>query len=128
GLFLSRAARLGEASRAPVWAIAIQAVWACILALSGTFDQLTAFSGFAFWLFYWVTAASGFLRRRKMSPSVRPYPSRGYPVLPGLLGMWAGWLVVNTIYTNPWRSAAGLALISLGLPLYFYFRRKRDSL
>ena len=128
GLFLSSAARLGKASRAPVWAIAMQAVWACVLALSGTFDQLTDLAVFALWWFYGLTAASVFVLRRKMPDAERPYRTVGYPVLPGLFIICAAWLVLNTLRTNPWGSAAGLVLISLGLPLYFYFRRKRDSL
>src|SRR6185503_859338 len=40
GLFLSRLARLHPVHRTPAGAIVLQAVWASVLALSGSFGQL----------------------------------------------------------------------------------------
>jgi APA family basic amino acid/polyamine antiporter len=124
GLFFSKAANLGRRSHAPVWAIFLQSGWACILALSGTFDQLTDLAVFALWVFFGLNAAAVFVLRRKMPEATRPYRTSGYPILPGIFVVCAGWLVINTLYTNPWGSGAGLLLISLGLPLYLYFRHE----
>ncbi|HWX41672.1 MAG TPA: amino acid permease [Blastocatellia bacterium] len=121
GLFFSKAANLGPRSHAPVWAIIIQAGWACMLALSGTFDQLTDLAVFSLWMFFGLTAASVFVLRRKIPEAARPYRTIGYPILPGIFVACAAWLVINTLYTNPWGSCAGLLLISLGLPFYLYF-------
>jgi catechol 2,3-dioxygenase-like lactoylglutathione lyase family enzyme len=55
----------------------------------------------------------------------RPYRTLGYPVVPALFILVAAWLVINTIRTSPVESAAGLALIALGVPFYFYFKRRR---
>ena len=127
GLFPSGLRALGARSHAPVRAIAIQAVWASVLALSGSFDQLTDFAIFPLWLFFALTASAVFVLRRKAPEAERPYRAFGYPVLPALFILVACWLVVNTLMTNPVGSGAGLVMIALGLPLYFYFRHRGSS-
>ena len=124
GLFFSKLGEVNEKSRAPVWAIAMQALWACVLALSATFDQLTDFAVFALWLFFALTAAAVFVLRRKLPEAARPYRTIGYPILPLVFIVVAVWLVVNTLLTNPRSAVAGLVLIALGLPLFYYFRRR----
>ena len=127
GLFFSNVAKLGSTSRVPILAIIIQAVWASLLALSGTFDQLTDFAVFALWLFFALTTMSVFVLRKKAADVARPYKTLGYPVLPlAFIGV-AVWLVINTLITNPRGSGAGLTLIALGLPVYLYFRSKRRN-
>jgi APA family basic amino acid/polyamine antiporter len=125
GLFFSKLGEVNKAGRVPAWATVAQGAWASVLALSGTFDQLTTYSIFALWVFFGVTAASVFVLRRKMPDAERPYRTLGYPVVPLLFILVAVWLVVNTIMTSPVESAAGLALIALGIPVYFYFKRQR---
>ena len=127
GLFFSRLSKLSAGSRVPVWAIGTQALWACVLALSGTFDQLTDFAVFALWLFFALTTAAVFVLRRKLPAAPRPYRTIGYPLLPLVFLLVAGWLIANTLQTNPRGSGAGLALIALGLPLYFYFQRRQSN-
>jgi APA family basic amino acid/polyamine antiporter len=124
GLFFSRAGALSRQTKVPVWAICLQAAWASVLALSGTFDQLTDLAIFAVWIFVGMTIGAVFILRRKMPDAPRPYRTLGYPVVPLLSMLVAAWLVLNTLQTNPVESAAGLGLIALGLPLYFYFKRK----
>jgi APA family basic amino acid/polyamine antiporter len=122
GLFFSRIGVLSQRSRVPVWAIGIQAVWASVLALSGTFDQLTDFAVFGLWLFFGLTTTAVFVLRRKLPQAARPYRTLGYPVLPFVFIVVACWLISNTLQTKPEGSLVGLGLIALGLPLYFYFR------
>lgn len=124
GLFFSRLAEVSKKSRVPVWAIAAQALWACVLALSGTFDQLTDFAVFALWMFFALTTAAVFVLRRKLPEAARPYRTIGYPVVPLAFIMVAVWLVANTLQTNLNSAGAGLVLIALGLPLYYYFSRR----
>jgi APA family basic amino acid/polyamine antiporter len=126
GLFFKRMGEVNKSSRVPVWAIIFQGAWASVLALSGTFDQITTYTIFALWLFFGVTASSVFVLRRKMPDAERPYRTLGYPVVPFLFILVAAWLIINTILTSPVESAAGLALIALGLPVYFYFKLRRS--
>jgi APA family basic amino acid/polyamine antiporter len=127
GLFFSKVAELSNKSRVPMLAIIIQGIWASVLALSGTFDQLTDFAVFALWLFFALTTVSVFVLRKKASNLERPYKTLGYPILPFAFIAVAAWLVINTLITNPRGSGAGLTLIAMGLPIYFYFRSKRRS-
>ncbi len=126
GLFFSRMERLHPSSRVPVWAILIQAVWAAILALSGTFDQLTDYVIFASWIFYALVTSSVFVLRRHQPNLARPYRTIGYPWVPLVFVLVAIWLVVNSLFTRPVEAAIGLGLIVLGLPLYLYFRASKS--
>jgi len=125
GVFFASMARLGASSHVPVWAIVIQAIWSCLLALSGTFDQLTDYVIFASWIFYGLVTSSVFVLRRKMQDAPRPYATLGYPLVPLVFVLVAAWLVVNTLAQRPVESVAGLALIAAGLPFFFYFRWQR---
>jgi APA family basic amino acid/polyamine antiporter len=125
GLFFNGLGDVNEATHVPIRAIIFQAVWACVLALSGTFDQLTTYSIFALWIFYGITAAAVFVLRHKQpyADAARPYRTLGYPIVPLIFILVAAWLVINTLQTSPVESIIGLILIGLGLPVYFYFRQ-----
>ncbi len=127
GLFFSRFQGLSKTAHAPVLAIAIQAVWSSVLAISGTFDQLTDYVIFSSWVFYGLVASSVFVLRRKMPNAPRPYRTLGYPVIPMVFIAVACWLVLNTLQTRPAESGAGIVLVALGLPFYAYFRRTRRT-
>jgi APA family basic amino acid/polyamine antiporter len=118
--------KLGElnAQQVPARAIWIEGLLGCVLALSGTFDQITTACVFAVWIFFALTAAAVFVLRRKRPDMERPYRVVGYPVLPGVFVLVALWLLVNTLRTNPVESAAGLLLIAVGLPIFFHFRKQ----
>ena len=126
GVFLSRAGVLNARTHVPVFALLLQAAWASVLAISGTYDQLTDYVIFASWIFYGLVTSSVFVLRRKMPDAQRPYRTLGYPFLPLVFVLVAAWLVVNTLLNRPVESVVGLALIALGLPVYVYFRRAKD--
>lgn len=123
GLFFARFADLCERSAVPIPAILLQGIWASLLALSATFDQLTDCVVFAGMIFYASTTAAVFVLRRKRPDLPRPYKTLGYPVVPILFIVVAVWLLVNTVQNSPRETAAGLGLIALGLPVYFWQRR-----
>ena len=123
GLFFSRFGRLSEGARVPVWSIVIQAAVASVLAISGSFDQLTDYVLFASWIFYGLTTSAVFVLRRRRPDLPRPYRTFGYPLVPLVFVLVAVWLVINTLQTSPVESAVGLILLTLGLPFYFYYRR-----
>jgi basic amino acid/polyamine antiporter, APA family len=127
GVFFASQARLSKTTRVPVVAIMIQAVWSSVLALSGTFDQLTDCLLFASWIFYGLCASSVFVLRRKAPNAERPYKTLGYPLMPLVFVLVATWLVINTFVNKRVESVTGLVLIALGLPLYFYFRLRRGA-
>ncbi len=126
-LFLPGLGVLNEGTRVPVTCLILQGFWASVLALSGTFDQLTDCLLFASWIFYGLVTASIFVLRVRMPNAVRSYRTFGYPVVPLVFVVVAVWLIINTLLTKPLESIAGLVLMSLGIPLYFYFRRRKDQ-
>ncbi len=127
GLFFKRMGEVSQGSRVPMWAIIFQSAWASVLALSGTFDQISTYTIFALWLFFGLTVSAVFVLRRKMPDAVRPYRTLGYPLVPLVFILVAIWLVINTIVTSPLESVTGIALITLGVPVYFYFRSSRRA-
>ncbi|HVR71478.1 MAG TPA: amino acid permease, partial [Vicinamibacteria bacterium] len=100
GLFFRGLARLSPRTRVPIRALVAQAVWASVLVLSGTFDELTDYAIFAILIFLALTTASVFVFRRRRPELDRPYRTWGYPVVPALFLLVAGWLIVNTVQTS----------------------------
>ena len=101
-----------------------QGIWASVLVLSGTFDQLTDMLIFAVYIFYGATATGVFILRRRMPDTYRPYKVWGYPVVPAIFILFCVGLFLNTIITQPREALIGLALIAAGIPAYFLFRRR----
>jgi APA family basic amino acid/polyamine antiporter len=124
GLFFSKLSSVNHSTRVPVLSIVVQAVWASILALSGTYDQLTDYVVFASWLFYVLVTTAVFVLRRKL-PEARSYKTPLYPYTPIAFIIVASWLVLNTLMARPVESIVGLVLIASGIPLYLFFRRGR---
>jgi len=123
GLFFARFARLHEATAVPVTSIMVLAIWASLLAISGTFDQLSDCVVFAGWIFYALTTSAVFALRRKMPGHARPYKTFGYPLLPLAFIAAAIGLLFNTLVTARLESLFGLVLIASGLPLFLKLRR-----
>ncbi len=124
GFFFPVVGRLHPRSAVPVASVLLQAVWSSVLAVSGSFDQLTDYVVFASWIFYAATAAALFVLRRKHPHAARPYRTLGYPVVPAVFVLVAGWLLLNTLQTHRVESALGLGIIALGLPAYAWQRRR----
>lgn len=101
-----------------------QGIWASVLVLSGTFDQLTDMLIFAVYIFYGATATGVFILRRRMPDAHRPYKVWGYPVVPAIFVIFCVCLFFNTIITRPREAMIGLALILAGIPVYFLLRRR----
>jgi basic amino acid/polyamine antiporter, APA family len=127
GLMFGQLGRVSERTRVPVNALIVCGVWACLLALSGSFDTLTDYVVFGSWIFYALATASVFVFRKKYPDIERPYKAWGYPIVPFLFLLVAGWLLIDTMWSNPTRSFAGIFLILLGLPVYYYLTRRNSA-
>jgi APA family basic amino acid/polyamine antiporter len=125
GLFFSAFGRLSPVSRVPVTSLVLLAVWGALLAVSGTFDQLTNMAVMSYALFWIPVALAVLVLRRKRPLEPRPYRVPGYPLVPLLFALVMVWIVVSALLTAPKESIATLVLIGLGLPLYPLFRRRR---
>lgn len=127
-LFLPFVSKVHPKFRTPSNAIILQGAWACLLIWLGSFDQLTDLLIFAAFIFYGATALGVILMRKKAPDMERPYRTLGYPVLPILFLLFCVALVLITIVDKPFQSLMGLGLIAAGIPLYYYFIRKNNSL
>jgi len=126
GLMFESLGRL-SATHVPVKALIVQGIWACILALSGSFDTLTDYVIFGSWIFYALVTSSIFVFRKKYPDLERPYKAFGYPVVPIVFLLVAGWLLISTMVTAPTQSFIGIGLILLGLPVYYYLNNRSGA-
>lgn len=108
GLMLRQLGRL-SITGVPVKALIFQGFLAAILALSGSFDTLTDYVVFGSWIFYALVTSSVFVFRRKYPDAERPYRAWGYPVVPVVFLLVAGWLLINTFYSAWPQVFSGLA-------------------
>ena len=124
GMFFSGLARVSPRTHVPIRALLVQGAWAIVLVLSGSYDTLTDYAIFSVLIFVALGTASVFVFRRRLPDAERAYRAWGYPVVPALFLVVTGWLLINTLLTTPGRAVAGLALMALGLPFYWYWARQ----
>jgi APA family basic amino acid/polyamine antiporter len=122
-LFFSGIAKINNAN-VPSNSLLWQGIWASVLVLSGTFDQLTDMIIFAVFIFYGATTLGVFILRHRMPDVPRPYKVWGYPVVPAIFILFCIGLFFNTIITRPREAAIGLILIFSGIPVYFLLKMK----
>ena len=127
GVMFEPMGRLSEGTRVPVIALIVQGIWASVLALSGSFDTLTDYVIFGSWIFYALATSTVFVFRRKFPDAPRPYRAFGYPIVPILFLIVAGFLLINTMINAPTQAFTGIFLILLGLPVYYYLTRNNNE-
>jgi APA family basic amino acid/polyamine antiporter len=127
GLFFKVADGVNAKYRTPGRALIFQCVLASLMALTGTFEELTSLFIFAGWIFYGLAVVALF-RMRKTEPNLaRPYRCWGYPWVPGLFVAGALALTINIWLDRPGRSSIGLLLILAGIPFYRWWQRNRGA-
>ena len=126
GAFLPAVARLHPHFHTPTIAIVLQSSWAIVLVITGKYGDLLNTVVFADWIFFGLTVAGLFVLRRR-GPSSGGFRTPGYPWLPAAFVAIAIVVVVSTIKVAPWRSAAGMALLLAGIPVYYYFTSRPKS-
>jgi APA family basic amino acid/polyamine antiporter len=125
-LFFSSIGKLNK-TNVPSNSLLWQGIWASVLVLSGTFDQLTDMIIFAVFIFYGATSLGVFILRRRMPDAYRPYKVWGYPVVPAIFIIFCIGLFFNTIMTRPREAVIGLTLILSGIPVYIFLQRKYSN-
>ena len=120
--------------KTPGNALLLHGVWTSLLILSGSFDMLTDMLIFVTWFFYGLSAVGVMVLRKKMPNVERPYKTWGYPFVPIAFISISSMFLIITLYndisnyvngTTPLiNSLFGLALTAMGIPLYFYFKKK----
>src|SRR5689334_15378251 len=125
GLFLPSVAVLHRRYETPARAIALQAALASLLVVAGNFNEIVSYLTFLGLVFIGLTVAALFKFRREDANSVR-YLTPGYPVTPIVFLAMLLVLLVLLAGNNPMQAFLGVAVVSLGLPVYlFLYRNKR---
>ena len=111
----------------PVASLLTQGAITVALTLSGKYQALYTYVVFVGWIFYALSCAAVMRLRAKRPDLERPYRAWGYPFTPIVFIAFALWLVVNTIAQSPRDAAIGAGLVLIGLPFFYYFRRRERS-
>jgi APA family basic amino acid/polyamine antiporter len=123
GVFFSRVGKLSEKTHAPVVAIALQGVWASVIAVVGLYAQVLNYVVALDAVFFGLTGAALLVFRRRDPSPVKGMRMPGHPVTT-LLFVGAFWvLAANTIWKNPFDAGMGVLILLLGLPVYLFWRR-----
>lgn len=123
-LFFRRVSYVHPQHRTPSVSILALSAWAAVLVLSGRYDQLYTYVIFASVILYGMATAAVIVLRYKRPDLPRPYRTLGYPVVPVVFVLGITCLVISTLWKSPRESLMGLVLVALGLPFYFYWKRR----
>lgn len=127
GLLFKRLGAVHPTYGTPAAAIIAACVWAAILAMSGTFDQLLTYVIFIGWIFYALGAVAVLVLRHTRPDAPRPFKVPGYPFTPLLFVLAAMVIIANQIVGDPRQSAIGLGVVLAGVPAYVWWTRSRSK-
>jgi APA family basic amino acid/polyamine antiporter len=126
GLFFKSAAKLNR-KNVPANALWMQAFWASALCLSGTYGDLLSYCTFASLLFYIITVAGVLILRKREPDAERPYKVWGYPYLPIIYLIVAGFVALGIIVSQFSIAITGIGIVALGWPIYSIFSSRNQS-
>lgn len=125
GLLPALFAKSPGKDQTPVNAILLQSLWASLLILSGTFEQLVIYSGTVLMIFSALAVGAVPILRRREPALPRPYRTPLYPIVPGFFILVSTVVVASTLYERPIEGGLGIATVLAGAP--FYLLRNRFS-
>ena len=123
GLFFPWAAAIHPRFNTPARCIALQAVLASVLVLSGTFDQIISYFFFIVLVFVWLTVFGLFLLRRRPAGQLE-YSTPAFPVTPIVFLLLLLVMLILLGVGQPKESFLGAAVVALGVPVYYLVFRK----
>lgn len=126
GLFF-KAAAFTNKFHAPSTSLWIQAIWASVLCLSGSYGSLLDYCTFASLVFYIITISTVFYFRFKMPEAPRPYKAFGYPIIPALYIIITLFICIDLLIFKPQNTVWGLVIMFIGIPVYYLFQLKRSK-
>lgn len=124
GLFFRSVGQVNSKYRTPAASLLFQGVWASLLTLSGSYNELLEYVIFAVVLFYILTIAGLFWLRAKRPDAPRPYRAFAYPVLPALYIIFAMFVEWALLTHKAMRSLAGLSIVALGIPVFYWWQHR----
>ena len=128
GYFIKTIAEVHPRFRTPWVAIVVQCGLAiALLLLGGSFRQFFSLAIFAEWMFYMIAGSTVFVFRRREPHAERPYRVWGYPVVPAVFVLVSAALLYYTFTDNLKSSAGGCLAILAGVPIFYFFARRRAA-
>jgi APA family basic amino acid/polyamine antiporter len=134
-VFFKSTANVHPTFRTPAVAIVAQTVWTTLLILTGSGNALITYTGFSITLFLGIAVFAVFVLRRREPNAPRPFKALGYPIAPAIFTIACFVILANALYNDLVKtvmagepigpSAWGILVISLGLPVYFFFARRK---
>jgi APA family basic amino acid/polyamine antiporter len=125
GLFFKKVSEVHPKFHTPAFAIILQTCWATALILFwGTFNEVISYVVFTDWIFFGLTGAAVLVLRKQRPNAERPYKTLGYPFTPLFFVLISTWFVINTLIEQPAQAWAGIAFLAVGVPVYYYWKRK----
>jgi basic amino acid/polyamine antiporter, APA family len=120
GLFFKSVARIHPKFQVPSNSIVLQALIAIVLTLSGTFEQILTYMGFALGIFPILTIF-GVFKLRKENPGALRLP--GYPFTQILYLFVGVMILVLSFLERPVESSVAMVTVLIGIPAYYIFRK-----
>lgn len=124
GVFFKRLTSLHPTRHTPVASLYLQGIWASLIALTGSYDQLFTYVIFDSWFFYAMGGAAVLVLRRKQPDRARAYRTWGYPYVPILFVGLSLVLLINTVLSNPRDASIGIGIALLGVPGYIAWSKR----
>ncbi len=136
-VFLPWAGKEHKRYQTPGNALWLHSIWIFVLIISGSFDMLADMMVFITWIAYGMGAVGIFMLRKKMPEAERPYKIWMHPFVTFLFIIFTALFLVITVYndiTNYMNdrqpvvnSLLGIIIVALGVPFYFYFKKKKKD-
>jgi basic amino acid/polyamine antiporter, APA family len=123
GLFFASFGKIHPRFETPAFAIAMQALWTCMLIVTGSYASLSSYTIISAWIFYTMSVAAVWVLRRKKPDAPRPYRMLGYPTTLWLFLAVSIWFLIDALVNQPQVSLIALALAAAGIPAYMLWRR-----
>jgi APA family basic amino acid/polyamine antiporter len=128
GLFFAPLGRIHPRSHVPVTALVAQAVMACVLLMSGTFDRLLTFATFAILIFSTITVCAIIVLRIRFPGTTRAFRTPLFPVVPLFFIAANIWVIADVLATGAFEALTGVGIVTLGVAVYLWFRRSHEHL
>jgi len=124
GLFFQATAKLHPRFNTPARCIALQAILACVLVLSGNFDEIISYFFFITLVFVGLAVFGLFLLRRRGDGPLE-YSTPGFPFTPVVFLLLLLAMLFLLGVGKPVQSFLGVGVVALGVPVYYLVFRSK---
>ncbi|RIH66630.1 amino acid permease [Mariniphaga sediminis] len=125
GYFFKWVSAVHPRFKVPSNALLLQSAIAIVLVLSGTFEQILAYMGFALGIFP-ILAVLGVFKLRIAGKSRLKLP--GYPVAHVFFIIVSLAILVLAYFERPWESTIAILTALSGIPVFYWFKKKNGKL